>query len=97
MVGRHVVVELETLIEGLNAAAKLGLKRVHVYCDNVSVYRYLTGEHGIIGVSVVGARIWLNSLKGATISIADVDMSFATRVELSTSVRKQRAQVSISG
>nr|GFA09998.1 ribonuclease H domain-containing protein [Tanacetum cinerariifolium] len=44
MVGRHAVVELEALIEGLNAAVRLGLKRVHVYCDNVSVYRYLMGE-----------------------------------------------------
>ncbi|GKF60452.1 ribonuclease H domain-containing protein, partial [Tanacetum coccineum] len=40
MVGRHAVVELEALIEGLNAAVRLGLERVHVYCDNVSVYRY---------------------------------------------------------
>ncbi|GKA96288.1 ribonuclease H domain-containing protein [Tanacetum coccineum] len=231
MVGRHAVVELEALIEGLNAAVRLGLERVHVYCDNVSVYRYLMGEawpttntvmtlvdkfnlfqrtfadcglflvgpsdikfayelardaiifqttnfeedtfgktlveecticyheierdqmfsvnqcrhtyclpcmrkhveaklfqgqlpgcpyenckselqidsckkfltpklynimsirHRIVGVSAVGARIWLNSLTGATISIADVDMSFATRAELSTSIRKQRASV----
>ncbi|PWA76447.1 ribonuclease H domain-containing protein [Artemisia annua] len=39
-----VVVELKALIEGLHAADKLGLKRVHIYCYNVSVYRYLMGE-----------------------------------------------------
>lgn len=38
------VVEVKALIEALNAAVTLGLKRVHVFCDSNSVYQYLTGK-----------------------------------------------------
>lgn len=39
------VVELQALIEALNfAAASLGLKRLHIFCDSTSVYDYLTGK-----------------------------------------------------
>ncbi|PWA37530.1 IBR domain-containing protein [Artemisia annua] len=34
------MVELLALIEGLNTAVELGIKRVHILCDNYSVYRY---------------------------------------------------------
>ncbi|GKD35832.1 ribonuclease H domain-containing protein, partial [Tanacetum coccineum] len=34
------VVELLALIEGLNTAVELGIKRVHILCDNHSVYQY---------------------------------------------------------
>ncbi|GKA48400.1 ribonuclease H domain-containing protein [Tanacetum coccineum] len=37
------VVELLALIEGLNTAVELGIKRVHILCDNHSVYQYLIG------------------------------------------------------
>ncbi|KAL8227038.1 hypothetical protein R6Q57_016870 [Mikania cordata] len=38
------VAEMEALIEALTAAVALGLKRVHVFCDNNTVYQYLTGK-----------------------------------------------------
>ncbi|XP_071700246.1 E3 ubiquitin-protein ligase RSL1-like [Rutidosis leptorrhynchoides] len=38
------VVDLNALIEAMNAAVNLRIKRVHVFCDNVSVHGYLTGE-----------------------------------------------------
>ncbi|CAH1451998.1 unnamed protein product [Lactuca virosa] len=38
------LVELKALIEALNAAVTLGIKRVHIFCDSNSVYRHLTGK-----------------------------------------------------
>nr|GEY24485.1 ribonuclease H domain-containing protein [Tanacetum cinerariifolium] len=37
------VVELLALIEGLNSAVELGIKRVQILCDNHLVYQYLMG------------------------------------------------------
>ncbi|XP_059660613.1 E3 ubiquitin-protein ligase RSL1-like [Cornus florida] len=36
--------EVEALIEGLNAAVTLGLKRVTIYCDDNTLFQYLTGQ-----------------------------------------------------
>lgn len=36
------VVELKALIEAMNAAADLRLKRVDVFCDSESVYQYVS-------------------------------------------------------
>ncbi|KAL8216897.1 hypothetical protein R6Q57_023734 [Mikania cordata] len=38
------LVELEALMEALDVAVNLELKRVHILCDNDSVYQYLTGK-----------------------------------------------------
>ncbi|KAI3522792.1 hypothetical protein L1887_00842 [Cichorium endivia] len=38
------LVELQALIEALNTAVTLGLKRVHIFCDSDSVYQYVTGK-----------------------------------------------------
>nr|XP_043623152.1 uncharacterized protein LOC122594931 [Erigeron canadensis] len=38
------VVEVKALLEALNVAVDLGLKRIQVYCDDGSVYGYLTGK-----------------------------------------------------
>ncbi|KAI3791957.1 hypothetical protein L2E82_05824 [Cichorium intybus] len=42
--GEDDLVELKALIEALNAAVALGLKRVHIFCDSNSVYQHLTGK-----------------------------------------------------
>lgn len=36
------VMELEALMEALEVAVKLGIKRVNIYCDNNSVYQYVS-------------------------------------------------------
>lgn len=47
------VVELEALIEALNAAVTLGLKRVHIFCHSDLLYPYLTGKQKPIDNNVV--------------------------------------------
>ncbi|KAI3791958.1 hypothetical protein L2E82_05825 [Cichorium intybus] len=42
--GEGDLVELQALIEALNTAVTLGLKRVHIFCDSDSVYQYVTGK-----------------------------------------------------
>ncbi|KAK9079414.1 hypothetical protein SSX86_001085 [Deinandra increscens subsp. villosa] len=39
------LMEIRGLIEGVYSAVTFGLKRVDVYCDNKSVYQYLTGKN----------------------------------------------------
>ncbi|CAL5352841.1 unnamed protein product [Camellia sinensis] len=40
----HQVAEVKALIEGLNAAINLGIKRISIFCDNPLVYQYVTGK-----------------------------------------------------
>ncbi|CAL5424254.1 unnamed protein product [Camellia sinensis] len=40
----HQVAEVKALIEGLNAAISLGIKRITIICDDNSVYQYVTGK-----------------------------------------------------
>ncbi|KAL7201912.1 hypothetical protein ACSBR1_033579 [Camellia fascicularis] len=40
----HQVAEVKALIEGLNAAISLGIKRISIFCDNPLVYQYVTGK-----------------------------------------------------
>ncbi|KAL4592210.1 hypothetical protein LXL04_005197 [Taraxacum kok-saghyz] len=42
--GEGDLVELKALIEALNTAVTLGLRRVHIFCDSNSSYQYLTGK-----------------------------------------------------
>ncbi|KAL7596122.1 hypothetical protein Lser_V15G28290 [Lactuca serriola] len=42
--GEDNLIELKALIEALNTAVTLGLKRVNVFCDSNSVYQCLTGK-----------------------------------------------------
>ncbi|WOG87563.1 hypothetical protein DCAR_0206792 [Daucus carota subsp. sativus] len=38
------IAEVKALIEGLNAAVTLGLKRITVFCDDPMTYQYVTGK-----------------------------------------------------
>ncbi|KAK1357378.1 Atp-dependent rna helicase deah12, chloroplastic [Heracleum sosnowskyi] len=38
------IAEMKALIEGLNAAVTLGLKRIMVFCDGVEIYQIVTGQ-----------------------------------------------------
>ncbi|KAI3791956.1 hypothetical protein L2E82_05823 [Cichorium intybus] len=140
--GEDDVVELKGLIEALNSAVTLGLKRVQIFCNCNSVYQFLTGKRKPTDNKIVTLINHLNHIqtkfayfspvpvkhndvkfayqlaKDAILSHAtklaentsrktlleqcticfeytyiDVDMSFATRVELSGLKRNPRANV----
>lgn len=38
------IAEVKALIEGLNAAVTLGLKRITVFCDDAQIYQFVTGQ-----------------------------------------------------